>query len=153
MSYLGKLQFSYYDFEKVGYMPAPKPSLNGGLYTGEPFRQGAEWANIPVTPDATVYINKNLRNGNNPPPTADIQFPSTRQGNSYVDWPNVSQYQGTEKNWGPYKNIFCTPCKKPKQNHCFCDEVCPQNETEHCNKNNCVKQPQNTTFSKYYYVR
>lgn len=149
---MGKLQFSNYDFDRVGYIPPPKPSLNGGLYTGEPFYKGAEWANIPVIPDATVYINQNLKNGNTPPPTADIQFPSTRKGNSFVKWVDVSQYEGTHTNWGPYKNIYCTSCEKPKHNYCFCDEICPKNETKQCNKNNCVMQKPNS-MSKYYYVR
>jgi len=40
--------------------PPPPPSLNGGLYTGEPFAKGAPWGNVPVTPDAGVYNFTNL---------------------------------------------------------------------------------------------
>ena len=31
---MSTLQFSDYEFEKYGYMKAPQPKLNGGLYSG-----------------------------------------------------------------------------------------------------------------------
>ena len=43
------------------YEPPPEPSLNGGLYTGEPFAAGAPWRNFPIAPDAGVYAFKGLR--------------------------------------------------------------------------------------------
>lgn len=36
----------------LGYQPPPRPTLNGGLYTGTPFLPGAPWANVPEVPDA-----------------------------------------------------------------------------------------------------
>lgn len=42
------------------FTPPPPPSLNGGLYTGQPFRAGAPWANVPVVPDAGIYNFTNL---------------------------------------------------------------------------------------------
>jgi hypothetical protein len=44
----------------MSFTPPPAPSLNGGLYTGEPFRKGAPWANVPVIPDAGVIAFTNL---------------------------------------------------------------------------------------------
>jgi hypothetical protein len=39
----------------MSFVPPPPPSLNGGLYTGEPFQKGAAWANVPAAPDAGNY--------------------------------------------------------------------------------------------------
>lgn len=64
------------------YSDIPKPSLNGGLYTGAPFTENAPWANVPVVPDASYMIHYNLRSAN-PPPGAIYQYPgSTRPGNN-----------------------------------------------------------------------
>jgi hypothetical protein len=43
------------------YEHPPKPTLNGGLYTGEPFAPNAPWRNFPIEPDAGVYAFGNLR--------------------------------------------------------------------------------------------
>lgn len=40
------------DYERV-----PPRSLNGGLYTGEPFQPGAPWANVPAPPEAGVLMH------------------------------------------------------------------------------------------------
>jgi hypothetical protein len=70
--------------------PAPAPSLNGGLYTGEPFAPDAPWRNIPVVPDATYLTRVNLLSAN-PPPGATEQIPGGwRPGNnSYPATPMV----------------------------------------------------------------
>jgi hypothetical protein len=46
----------------------PPPSLNGGLYTGEPFATNAPWRNFPATPDAGYMVHVNLLAGGNLPP-------------------------------------------------------------------------------------
>jgi hypothetical protein len=125
-----KLHFSEYDFEKIGYQTPPGPSLNGGLYTGEPFVKNAPYGNIAITPDATVYINNNLARGNQPPPSAKYQYPATRQGNSFVEWKGIKHSHG---------NIYCAPCT-PSALICSCDEICPNEQTRRCNLANCRKQ-------------
>ena len=61
---MSQLNYGLYEFEKYGYMEAPPPKLNGGLYTGEPFN-GAH-GNYPVKPDAVYMTNENLRSANGP---------------------------------------------------------------------------------------
>lgn len=83
------LSYADYNFEEVGYIPPPKPSLNGGLYTGKPFDNNAPWRNFPVTPDAAVYTHLNLRSAK-PTPEACYQYPGqTRPGNNYLQTPGV----------------------------------------------------------------
>jgi len=67
----------------------PKPSLNGGLYTGEPFQKGAPWGNVPVVPDTGYMIHYNLKSAN-PPPGAEYQYPTGfRPGNNNPILPGV----------------------------------------------------------------
>lgn len=143
-----------YDFEKYGYQPVPPPSLNGGLYTGEPFYKDAPYANIHIDPDVTVYMHDNLLRGNNPPAGARYQYPSTRRGNSYVEWRGLAQYKGTAVNWGPH-NIY-TPPEKHAMKQCNCEDICPNQQTQFCNKDTCrlkKKVAQSPgSYSKYYYV-
>lgn len=100
------------------YVPPPPPSLNGGLYTGEPFKKGAPYANIPVTPDAGYMIHYNLRSAN-PPLDALFQYPGNiRPGNNFQTMPGIKY--ASEK-----YNLLCTanacgnktpscPCNKCK---------------------------------------
>lgn len=99
----------------------PPPSLNGGLYTGEPFRQGAGHANIPIIPDAGFMTHYALRSAN-PPEEALYQYPaSIRPGNNTPIMPGVNKYAD-----GKY-GIYCQnaprktpkPCKCPK---CRCSK-------------------------------
>ena len=60
------LSFSAIDSKAPFGIPPPKP--NGGLYTGEPFRAGAPWANVPVTPDSLTLQRETLRSADPPPP-------------------------------------------------------------------------------------
>lgn len=70
-------------------VPPPPPSLNGGLYSGEPFAAKAPYGNIPVVPDVGYMIHYNLRSAN-PPPGAIFQFPGNiRPGNNYQSMPGV----------------------------------------------------------------
>lgn len=75
------LQYSYIDMLKnVG---VPERSVNGGLYTGQPFKDGAPWANVPVVPEADTYT-KNLESAN-PPPNGMFIPSFTRPGNNTVN--------------------------------------------------------------------
>lgn len=61
------------------------PTLNGGLYTGEPFAADAPWRNFPSRPDAVHMIQTNLKSAN-PPPCATTMIPGGwRPGNN--DYP------------------------------------------------------------------
>ena len=72
------------------FVPPPQPSLNGGLYTGQPFAPGAPWANVPVTPEGTYMTHVNLRSAH-PPPGASHQYAgSIRPGNNLQEMPGVS---------------------------------------------------------------
>ena len=84
------LQFSDYEFEKYGYMKAPQPKLNGGLYSGEAFN-GAH-GNVPVMADGEYMTTKNLKSAN--PPTEGLyHYPGyTRPGNNKQELPGTKQY-------------------------------------------------------------
>ena len=74
--------FSNYNVDNRSHVPPPKPSLNGGLYTGEAFADKASYRNFPVQPDAVHMIANNLASAN-PPPGAQSQFPDgLRPGNN-----------------------------------------------------------------------
>lgn len=61
----------------------PPPRLNGGLYTGEPFRRDAPWGNIPVVPDAALLQRDTLLSAGPPPGVVGIQYASdARPGNN-----------------------------------------------------------------------
>lgn len=143
-----KMNFADYNFDKVGYIPPPPPSLNGGLYTGTPFQKNAPWANVPVVPDTTFILQNNLPK--DAPFQAKYQYPPTRQGNSHVEWTGLQKYEGTAINSGPFE-IYCAPCK-PIEKKCYCDDICPKHQTKYCNKTNCVKHDTTSGFHKYYYI-
>lgn len=148
------LDFTNYDFERVGYQPVPPPSLNGGWFTGEPFIHNAPWAHVHVDPDATEYINTNLLRGNRPPPNARFQYPATRRGNSHVEWRGLKLYEGTPVNWGPH-HIYVPPCEMVTPRACFCEDVVNTRlETRVCNRENCMARRRNDKpyYSKHYYV-
>jgi hypothetical protein len=76
-------------YNTAEHEPPPRPLLNGGLYTGEPFATGAPWANVPVIPDAGYMTHVALRSAG-PPPGAIYQYPGVyRPGNSYSVLPGV----------------------------------------------------------------
>lgn len=86
------------------YTPPPPPSLNGGLFTGEPFLQDAPWRNIPVVPDTSHMIHFTLRSAS-PPEDALYQYPGGghRPGNNYTPMPGVVPVGGT------FPDLLCTP--------------------------------------------
>jgi len=104
----------------------PPPPLNGGLYTGEPFKPDAPWRAFPVVP-CTAYMNHvNLRSAN-PPIQALFQTgANVRPGNNDSDnnecpvtW--TAKFAG-DKNFGPFSSIQCMPCFKQKG--CTCEHNC-----------------------------
>lgn len=85
----------------------PPRALNGGLFTGQPFLEGAPWANVPVIPDVDYMTNVNLVSAG-PPPGAIYQYPgNTRPGN------NSQANTGLEK-CGPH-NFACVTCDTIKR--------------------------------------
>ena len=76
-------------FSSVQKVETPlTPSLNGGLYTGEPFK--GPWGNVPVIPDTVAMTTYTLRSGN-PPKEALTQFGNIhRPGNSALNLPQTS---------------------------------------------------------------
>ena len=149
---MSQTRYAQYDFQTIGYTPPPPPSLNGGLYSGEPFEKGAPWANVPMIPDATYMTHVALTYGNEVTPGSTVQYPATRPGNSYVDWVGLSPYEGTAINSGPH-NIFCAPCDGDQKKQCYCEDICPNHQTRLCNKDNCAAKVKQNSFSKYYYVQ
>lgn len=108
--------------------PLPPRDLNGGLYTGEPFKKDAPWANVPVIPDVTYMMQYNLLSAN-PPPGVAHHYPGTiRPGNNEYDM------QGIEK-ISKY-NLFCG--SKPSA---VSLQVVPECKCHKCK------------MSKYYYIK
>lgn len=113
------------DVEKkqLKYVPPPPRELNGGLFTGEPFLEGAPWANVPVIPDVDYMTNVNLRSAN-PPVQALFQYPgNTRPGNNFQENTGLQRYQGS-RGFTPAYNFSCIPCTKlPQNQECKCSKV------------------------------
>lgn len=87
---MSTLQFSDYEFEKYGYMKAPQPKLNGGLYSGEAFN-GAH-GNISVIADGEYMNTQNLKSANGPIEGL-FHYPGyTRPGNNKQELPGTKQY-------------------------------------------------------------
>jgi hypothetical protein len=124
---LTKTYISLDDVEKkqLKYVPPPPRALNGGLYTGEPFLEGAPWANVPVIPDVDFMTNVNLRSAN-PPPQALFQYPgNTRPGNNFQANTGLQKFQGSSGFAQAY-NFSCVPCIKIAQpQDCKCKRIAP----------------------------
>lgn len=100
----------YQHVENV-FTPPPKPVLNGGLYTGKPFADNAPWANVPVIPDVSYMIHKNLKSAH-PPPGAEFQYPGgNRPGNNTQIMPGVQQSKNNN-----YSNFYCNAACGPVDN-------------------------------------
>ena len=96
--------YATYNEDNNSYVPTPKASLNGGLYTGQPFSPAAPYRNFPTPPDSVSLISKNLSSAN-PPPGAQQQFPDVfRPGNNL---PVVSEKMGLKK-YGDQYAIMCS---------------------------------------------
>jgi len=92
------------------YSPIPPRSLNGGLYTGEPFLKNAPWRNFPYVPSADAIMQEQLKSAN-PPPGAQVLYPSgnTRPGNNRIEKKGIVIYD--EKTYG---DMMCSPGKDKK---------------------------------------
>lgn len=81
------MQYSDFDHSNHGI---PKPVLNGGLYTGEPFN--GPWGNYYVKPDVVYLTNTNLVSAN-PPQNALTQYGNIiRPGNNDPSFKNIHMY-------------------------------------------------------------
>ena len=98
-------------FPDMTYVPPPGPSLNGGLYTGQPFAQGAPWRNYPVAPDAGYYNFTNLPSVPSALPIAQHMVPGggLRPGNNT---PLLPPYLAGSR-IGPL-NVICLPDARVK---------------------------------------
>jgi hypothetical protein len=84
----------------------PPFRLNGGWFTGEPFRKDAGWAAVPVLPDAGYMISTNLKSADPPPGATSQHVGVPRPGNNCASVPNVSILQS------PFEAIACTVAKE-----------------------------------------
>jgi hypothetical protein len=78
---------SYLPYDFTRYVPPPSPSLNGGLYTGEPFKTNAPYRNFPNKADG-VFLKTHALASAHPPPGASSQFSASellRPGNNVAD--------------------------------------------------------------------
>jgi len=84
------------------HSPIPERQLNGGLYTGEPFRPNAPWRNFPAVPSSDVLLREQLTSAV-PPPGAQLLYPSgnERPGNSRISLPGVRVYD--QHRFGDFK--------------------------------------------------
>ena len=95
----------------AGFVPPPAPSLNGGLYTGEPFQRGAGWANVPATPDAGYLNLVNLQSAG-PAPYGAFHLPGggLRPGNNTPLLPSEWAAQRV-----PDLGLICIPDAQAQQ--------------------------------------
>lgn len=119
-----QLSFSEWNVAKNSYTPPPPRLPNGGLYTGELFKENSQYGNVPVIPDTGYLIHYNLRSAN-PPPDAIYQYPGyNRPGNNFQAMPGV---EVLSKKYNIMGNVA----------------VCNSNEKCTCRK---------CTFTKYAYL-
>ena len=84
------LEYGNYNFQKYGYMKAPEPKVNGGLYTGE--KAVGDHANISVSSDIGTLTNNNLRSANGPVEGL-FHYPGyNRPGNNSQKMTGVKQF-------------------------------------------------------------
>ena len=91
------LEFGEIDWK--GTVPVPERLVNGGLYTGQPFKQGAAWANSAIEPNAHVYMNTYP----SMPDAARNHMPGyTRPGNNMQEMPAHRVFDPVK-----YANMSC----------------------------------------------
>jgi hypothetical protein len=90
-------------------VPPPPPSHNGGLYTGQPFLPGSRWGNVPIVPEAGIYMAVGLDSAN-PPPYAKYHVPGggVRPGNNTPMLP-----ESYIRNRDVDLNVVCIPDDRP----------------------------------------
>jgi len=129
---------SEYRQDEIGYRPPPKPSLNGGLYTGEEFESDGLHRNFPVKADSVNYHINNLKSAN-PPPGVLYQFPdSIRPGNNLPNTSAIGLHKYSDRH-----SIMCT--RKPEYTNCS------YTNKARCN-DHCSSQDSNKGFSKHSYL-
>jgi|APGre2960657373_1045057.scaffolds.fasta_scaffold09434_4 hypothetical protein len=77
----------------------PPRKVNGGLYTGEPAKMNAPWANVPIVPETHLYMEKL---GSDAPSRVDgapneayYVMPTTlRPGNNNATFPSHQNING-----------------------------------------------------------
>jgi hypothetical protein len=87
---MSQLNYGLYEFDKYGYMQPPSPKLNGGLYTGEPFK--GPYGNYKVTPDAVYMTNQNLKTAKGPTEGLFHYPGNNRPGNNSQNMTGVKQF-------------------------------------------------------------
>lgn len=98
-----KNDLTYLEYNCPIYLPPPASSLNGGLFTGEPFNDNDTYKNYPNKPDS-VYLHSVALKSANPPPNVTYQYPdSFRPGNNIPDSKLIGLKQFNEKH-----AIVCT---------------------------------------------
>jgi hypothetical protein len=101
-------KYGDYLFEEFGYMKPPKPSKNGGLYTGEEFKKGAQYADIDVIPDAFFMNNFTLSSAKPPPGAMGQSADNIRPGNN----------KQVLANYDKHAQIYCHRSSKSKEEIC-----------------------------------
>lgn len=90
-------------------VPVPERQLNGGLYTGEPFKAGASWANVPVEPEPAAMSANIARTDMESlsGKMGQLMYPTyTRPGNNNVNLPGYDYYD--QKNFSTMSCISGT---------------------------------------------
>jgi len=98
------LDFGLVDWN--GPVPVPERLVNGGLYTGEPFKKGAAWGNSSIEPHAHTYMGMYT----SMPAAAFSHMPGyTRIGNNHQEMPVHRVYDAKK-----YANMYCGTQNKEK---------------------------------------
>ena len=98
---VSSLSYGVYDFNKYGYVMAPPPKLNGGLYGGQPFASRS-YGNNPVIMDTTHIMRNTMRSAGGLSETRMHLPDHTRGGNNLTDMSGLTQYSST-------LNMICVP--------------------------------------------
>jgi hypothetical protein len=121
------LNYGIYDFEKYGYMKPPQPKLNGGLYTGEEFKDDAEYGNVQVVADVDYLMYENLKSAKGPD-EARFHYPgSIRPGNNIQLMPGIVDYSN-------HHNIKCVSNKEVLKSKEEATKVEPYNPNQQYQK-------------------
>ena len=86
---MAPLKFSSFESKET---PAPAPRANGGLYTGEPCKQGAGWCAVPVVADA-MLLRTTLASARPPPGATQQPWSQPRPGNNAYA-PEYTEFKG-----------------------------------------------------------
>ena len=79
---MSQLNYGLYEFDKYGYMQPPPPKLNGGLYTGQPFKYDNK-IELEQDPEKTPWSNSHIESA----APAEIAEPSTKNKAKQLSFP------------------------------------------------------------------